>query len=472
MVEFILNDRKIKTSAPSGMLLVDFIRDSGRLKGTKTACREGDCGSCAVLEGKLAGGSVKYCSIASCITPLGNVHGKHVVTIEGLNSHDLTPIQKELADAAAIQCGYCTPGIVMSVTAYALSSKTFDMASAIDAIGGNICRCTGYKSIEKAIGQIITKLQSIDKNNRMNDLIDLNFIPVYFYDIPQLLSEMHLPPMNKKIRKIVGGGTDLFVQVPDTLLNEDLFFISRLEGINLITKQDNLYCIGAACSISDIDNYPMLNNHIPSLKKAFSRIGSKLIRNMATIGGNIVNASPIGDLSIIFLALNASLKLATDTGHHRQILLNQFFKGYKKIDLCGNEYIQSVDFEIPEKGFHFNFEKVSKREYLDIATVNSAIGIQIADNVIVDVHVSMGGIAPVPFYLNDTCRFLRGKELENNTIVGAAKVLLGEICPIDDVRGSAAYKSLLARQLFFAHFIQIFQGRFDLTKLINSHFFT
>jgi xanthine dehydrogenase small subunit len=460
MIEFILNDKKIKCSEPKGMLLVDFIRGNAKLKGTKAACREGDCGSCTVIEGILAGKTVRYKTIASCLTPLGNVHGKHIITIEGLSQESVTPIQQAIIDTAATQCGYCTPGIILSLTGYVLSSKVYNFESAKEAIGGNICRCTGYKTIERALVKIVSDLGKINKKDKLKTLIDNEYVPQYFSDIPELLKNIKKTGIKKGTRQIVGGGTDLFVQKPDKLFNAKLNFFSDNKDFNKITRKENRFSIGAACKISDLENFSGFKDAIPGFSKYLSLIGSKLIRNMATVAGNIVNASPIGDLSIIFLALDADLTINSDKKQSRQIKLKDFFKGYKNFDLCGNEYIESINFTIPDNRFQFNFEKVSKREYLDIASVNSAIAIQIENEHIVEANISIGGVAPIPLYLRKTSKYLTGKPLANETISEAAKLLLSEISPIDDVRGSAIYKSLLAKQLFIAHFIKIFPGRF------------
>jgi xanthine dehydrogenase small subunit len=467
MIEFILNDKKITTHAPKGSLLVDYIREASKLTGTKTACREGDCGSCTVIEGVFDGKQVKYRAIASCITPLINVHGKHIVTIEGLSGIPATPIQQALIDAAAIQCGYCTPGIVLSLTAYALSNTKYSFEAAKDAIAGNICRCTGYKSIEKALLKIVSYLNQLEFENRYCHLINNAYLPCYFCEIPEKLAEIKKQVRNQKSTQIVGGGTDLFVQKPDSLYNTELRNLSANRNTLKIKKSYNNFKIGASCKISDLIQNHDLKIKIPKLEQYLKLIGSELIRNMATVGGNLANASPIGDLSIIFIALDANLSIVSDRKTKRQVLLKDFFKAYKQIDLLENEYIESVNFSLPEKKVLFNFEKVSKREFLDIASVNSAMRIVVEKELITQVHNSVGGVAPIPLYLTKTCDYLIGKPVEIKLIKKAAEILDSEISPIDDVRGSATYKRLLARQLFFAHFIELFQNRLDISQLVT-----
>src|SRR5258705_9684132 len=155
LIRFILNEKEIKTSLPPGMVLLDFIRYHQHLMGTKIGCREGDCGACTVLVGEISDHELHYQSMTSCLMPIGNAHGKHIVTVEGINHADeLNPIQKAMADEGATQCGFCTPGFVMSLAGFCLSNKEATPQNAIAAVDGNICRCTGYKSIERAATKV------------------------------------------------------------------------------------------------------------------------------------------------------------------------------------------------------------------------------------------------------------------------------------------------------------------------------
>ncbi|NJO90606.1 MAG: 2Fe-2S iron-sulfur cluster binding domain-containing protein [Chloroflexia bacterium] len=457
MTEFLLNNKLIRTDLPKGMILLDFIRNERGLKGTKTACREGDCGSCTILLGTLnSKGDIHYKAITSCITPLGNAHGKHVVTIEGLNSKEISPVQKSLVDTAAIQCGYCTPGIVLSLTGYVLSEANYSFERAKDAVGGNICRCTGYKSIERAIEELNNVLKSSKMDDGMDALVANNFVPAYFKDIKSQLQKIKSSGSSENASQVIGGGTDLYVQRPDEMIEVEPRLVSNDPSLTSITLQGGKLKIGAACKMTELLENKTLQDTIPGFKNFIELIASKLIRNIATVAGNIVNASPIGDLSILFLALDAMLEIETFDKKRREVKLKDFFKAYKKIDLQKNEMIKSITIELPDGRSKFNFEKVSKRKYLDIASVNSAILVEHDDHKITDIHMAVGGVAPIPKYLSETCKFLKGKELSDKTIAEAAELLGEEISPISDVRGSAEYKKLLAKQLFYAHFLELF----------------
>ena len=465
MIRFILNNETVETEVKSGTTLVDFIRDYQQLKGTKIGCREGDCGACTVLVGTLKEHKISYQSITSCISPLGNANGKHIVTIEGLNlNQDLNIVQRAMADNFATQCGFCTPGFVVSYTGFAINSCCND-ATEKDAISGNICRCTGYKSIEKA-GNDITKNLTEKENVTIDQLIENKFLPSYFKDIPKRLENLKIDALPKS-DILVANGTDLYVRYADKLSKENVQLIAEeplLKGINTIK---NSITIGASTTVTELWENKDFNEQFKNLKQLLKLVSSQQIRNMGTLGGNFVNASPIGDMSIFFLALNSKLTiLNTNAQNKRELFLKDFHQDYKKYDLQKEELIQNISFEKLQKNEYFNFEKVSKRTHLDIASVNSAGRILPEKNQIIQAHFAVGGVAAIPKYLKNTNAFLQGKPLSVNTIKEAEKVMQQEITPISDVRGSNIYKRLLARQLFFAHFIKWFPNQFSLTDFI------
>ena len=435
------------------------------LPGTKVGCREGDCGACTVLEGSLKNNTVIYKSIVSCLTPLGNAHGKHVVTIEGLNMENLSPVQKALVENNATQCGFCTPGFVMSLTAHCLSGEKSDKQKAIASLSGNICRCTGYKSIEAAAETISDLLKGKSKEDPVIWLADKKFLPDYFLKIPERLSLIKKnTPGSGKGNVLIAGGTDLMVQKAEELAEENINLFHYRKGLKDIIVRNGKCTIGAATTISEIEKSLIIKKHIPEISLFFRLIASEPIRNMATIGGNIVNASPIGDLTIMFLALNAEVTTNGPTGS-RTIPLKDFFLGYKKLNINKDEFVKSIAFLLPPKPIIFNFEKVSRRTHLDIASVNSAIQIIMDGEIIRECFLSAGGVSPIPLFLSRTTNFLRGKTVNMNNIIETNSILQKEISPIIDVRGSEDYKRLLLRQLFIAHFIKLFPGNMNLNDI-------
>ena len=457
MVNFILNHNSVSTTLPKGLLLLDFIRYHQRLTGTKIGCREGDCGACTVLVGEIKNGELKYRSATSCLMAIGNARGKHIVTVEGTNVAGLNFIQQSFTDEGASQCGFCTPGFMVSLAGFALSHTDATPQAAIDAVNGNICRCTGYKSIERATAKIAQKLAENKQQDTITFAVANNILPAYFAGIKERLLQLAAPvntstPPTISPLKFLGGGTDLYVQQHDTMLQSDIDFLMDNSALNGIVKIDNRCYLGATVTVTDMLESPVFLQYFPSLQAHIKLVSSTPIRNMATIAGNLVNASPIGDFTIFFLALNAQL-LLSDGQNTREIPLQQFYKGYKHLAKKPEEFIEKIYFELPSASTKFNFEKVCKRTHLDIASVNTAICLQIENDCITEAHLSAGGVGPIPAYLIKSATYLKGKPINENTIKEVIAIAQTEISPISDTRGTAAYKRLLLGQLIKAHFL-------------------
>lgn len=458
LIHFILNETTVTTDLSPGMILLDFIRYQHHLKGTKIGCREGDCGACTILLGELHDNELRYQSMTSCLVPLANVHGKHVVTVEGVNMQQLNPVQQAMSDAGATQCGFCTPGFVMSLTGFCLSNVPANNKNAIAAIDGNICRCTGYKTIERAAEQIVGIMQAHQKADPIQFAVKRRIIPAYFATIKTQLEDLksrEATIASATSKTIVGGGTDLYVQKPDDMIHDHPRFAFDNPAMKFIIEKDKKCILGASVTASDLANSPFFNKIVPKFQHYVKLISSTPIRNMATLAGNFVNASPIADFTILFLALDAQLTLNNGTTQ-RTLPLRKFYKGYKQLDKTPDEYIEKIEFEIPSKNTLFNFEKVSKRTHLDIASVNTAMCISVHNKEIVNAGISAGGVAPVPAYLQKTSASLTGKLVSEELVHETIKIAQSEIVPIGDARGSKEYKTLLLGQLLKAHFIQLF----------------
>ncbi|MEO7672503.1 MAG: FAD binding domain-containing protein [Pyrinomonadaceae bacterium] len=492
MIEFIINNQDIKTDLPVGTTVLDFVRYRQNLKGTKIGCREGDCGACTILVGELINDDVKYRTMTSCLMPLANAAGKHIVTIEGINPEDgsLTPVQQAIIDESGTQCGFCTVGFVMSLTGFCLDETAKTPEMAVSSIDGNICRCTGYKSIERAAMSICGDLSeppAVAGGLRL--AIDKLMVPKYFSDVTgriksisdkaaRLLAEFN-HPLLQAVPIFVAGGTDVYVQKPDHMAESDaahLFYDDKLRGISYTGE---FIEIGASATVTDLLESPIMQSIFPDLYKHIKLISSTPIRNMSTLAGNFINASPIGDMTVWFLALNADIVLSSG----REMLLKKLYLDYKKLAKNDDEFIRAIRVRKPPSDFYFNFEKVCKRTYLDIATVNTAISLRcettpgkgwvppvlsepralatglpenLVEHSILDAHVAAGGVAPIPLYLKETSSFLIGRTVNTETIEKANEIIQLEISPISDVRGTEAYKRLLLRQLFTAHFVELF----------------
>ena len=452
LIHFILNEKEIATDLPPGMVLLDFIRYQQHLTGTKIGCREGDCGACTVLVGELSNDELHYHSVTCCLMPIGNAEGKHIVTIEGINFPDtLNPVQQAMVDCGATQCGFCTPGFVVSLAGFCLSDALPTKENAIAAIDGNICRCTGYKSIEKAATAIAEQLQ--DKKDTIAFVTEQKILPGYFSEIKERLLAIRQPPLTTSHSPLnfVGGGTDLYVQKHDEMKDAAIRFLLDHPEMNSIKKEGIKCILGPSVTVSDLMASPIIKEVFPDFHRYAKLVSSTPIRNMATIAGNFINASPIGDFTIFFLALDAQLVLS-DGKTARELPLRKLYRGYKTLDKKPEEHIEKIWFELPDKNTFFHFEKVSKRTHLDIASVNSAICLTMKSDVIEKACISAGGVGPVPMYLQKASEFLKGKKITDAVVQETIEVMKTEISPISDTRGTKEYKILLLGQLIKAHF--------------------
>jgi len=462
-IRFILNDREITARAPFGLLVLDYLRQRARLVGTKEGCKEGDCGACVVLIGEPHGDTVHYKPVTSCLMPMAELHGKHLVTIEGLQRDGLTPVQQAIVDEGGSQCGFCTPGIVMSLTGLLLQRDVpVDEDGIKYALGGNLCRCTGYASLKRAGRQIMDLVRAEASNGsaaarNMRRLVSQGVVPEYFSSIPARLKRIPAPETvnGETPEVIIAGGTDIYVQTGERIPRANVQILNGLPGMKGITVKNGRVHIGALTTFEAFARHPEICAMIPEMPRYNLYNASWQIRNRATLGGNIINASPIADMTALLLALDTTLTLEK-RGQKRTVALQRFYKGYKKLDLRPGELLTQITFPLPTGGTKINFEKVSKRKTLDIASVNSAIRIRLDDGVIADVRLTMGGVAPTPLFMQNCCDFLTGQPLSAATVEGAIAVALDEVSPISDIRGSAGYKRLLVRQLIIAHFTKLF----------------
>jgi xanthine dehydrogenase large subunit len=468
MLKFILNEKLVETKLESGSTVLDFVRYHKRLTGTKIGCREGDCGACTILVGDFEHGKLVYRSMTSCLMPLGNAHGKHIVSVEGINMQELSPVQQTLVETNGTQCGFCTIGFVMSLTGFVMNEQGNSYEKAIASVDGNICRCTGYKSIERAAKIISDKSSSIRTTNKIEWLVENKFIPGYFIDIESRLKEIRSSETSEKSADsgdglVVGGGTDLIVQKAHKVKKSDIKHVFDSNHLNTIEFIDGKIHLGASVTVTMFAESLIVQEYFPELKRFVKLVSSTPIRNMATLAGNLVNASPIGDMSVFLLALNADIVL-NKNGNQRTVKLNEFYKSYKVTLKESDEIIEKIIFIPPNKSSFFNFEKVCKRTHLDIASVNSAILIQVDEaNVIEEIHLSAGGVAPYPKYLKETANYFIGKQLSAETILNAQEIIQTEIAPISDARGDEFYKRLLLKQLVNAHF-QILKEGYQVTE--------
>ncbi len=461
MIRFRLNETLHELAVREESLALDWVRETAGLTGTKEGCREGDCGACLVLlGGRSPGGGTEWMSVTSCTLAMGELDGRHLVTIEGLASAGLTPVMEAMLDEGASQCGFCSPGFVLALTGFLVNGEPLDAASAMAAVEGNLCRCTGYGSIRRAAARLCADFADLPAGipARLRALGERGVLP------PSLAALMAEPPAPARTPSIhsggnpeLGGGTDYFVRNPDPEPGLSPGF-SDLDpaGRSIAgTMRGGIPCLEleAAVTVSDFFGSPAVRKAAPGIERFESDIASPPIRNRATLAGNLANASPIADMTAMLLALGASLDLE-GAGATRTIPLEEFFFSYKKTALAPGERIGRI--VVPAGPVLFNFEKSAKRARLDIATVNTALAVTMAaDGTVARARWSAGGIAPVPLRLPDLEALLIGRKPSAALAREAGSLAMASGAPIGDVRGSAGYRRRLMERLAWAHFIRL-----------------
>lgn len=468
-LRFLLNGTTFEIVEREEMVALDWIRGKQLLTGTKEGCREGDCGACMVLLGERTETGPRWKTALSCLLALGELDGKQVITIEGLGAGGLTPVMEAMLDEGASQCGFCTPGFVVSLTTYLIAGGKLTYEGAVRAIEGNLCRCTGYASIERAAARLVDRFKDLPESlpERIRELSHSGVIPER---IAELMGEVPEPASprsgaaggNGAEAFTIGGGTDHYVRNPDPDPEQEatVSFVDLSPELRRIEAAEGELRIGAGVSIQDFFENPLIGRSFPGIERFEGDFASLPIRNRATLAGNITNASPIGDMTAILLALEAVVSLRTlSTGTDRRVPLNSYFLGYRQTALRPGEQVTLISLPVPPQNerVRFNFEKVAKRRHLDIASVNSAcLAASDEQNRVSRIALSAGGMGPIPVRLTKTEEYLLGRKVEEGVAARAAEIAAAECTPIDDVRGRADYRRALLGRFIWAHLIALF----------------
>lgn len=452
-----LNGRPVHVDGEDAFLtLTDFVRRRQRLTGTKVVCAEGDCGSCSALIGRISsdGKRLEYASVTACIVSMFQIDGCHLITIEGLrDGRELNPIQQSMVAAHGAQCGFCTPGIVVSLYDLMQDGRPIDAESVRRGLTGNLCRCTGYDSIIRAALQADRKtLKSIDQLYPPG--------PILAALAPAAAEQVTLETATRKFYKpvtveqaaqfrahhpacaIVSGATDVGVQRnKGTRRINVAMSTAALASLRQIHRDGDTLCVGAGASLTQLQQ--AARSHLPELAEFLEWFGSPMIRNAATLAGNLVNASPIGDTIPALFVLDAQVELAGPQGR-RWVNINQFYTGYRQTVLGPGEIVASARIPLPAPGDVYKLYKVSKRKDLDISGFGAAFWMRPAGRTIGDIRIAYGGVAPTVIRLPRTEQLLRGRVGSLELFEQAGLVAREEISPISDVRGSADYRHTLA----------------------------
>jgi len=469
-IRFILNDEEIALDAlPPSETLLDYLRIKKRLTGSKEGCAEGDCGACTVLVGRLTRGRLVYESVNACIRFTASLHATHVVTIEHLAAKDgtLHPVQQAMVDLNGSQCGFCTPGIVMSLYALWMENEKPSRFAIEKALQGNLCRCTGYEPIVKAAEKasatrpdaafdaiarerdaVMAKLAGMKTGATITvgDEAARAIIPGSVAALAETLKEY-------RDATIVAGSTDVGLWVTKQMRSlNPMVFINHLEELQTITETDNSFVIGAGVTYSEA--LPALAEKIPAFSRLIFRIGGEQVRNMGTIGGNVANGSPIGDTPPALIALGATLTLQSADGT-RTIALQDYFLDYGKQDRKPGEFVLSLTVPKPAADAHFAVYKVAKRREEDISAVCGAFYLKLGDDGMVEtIRIAYGGMAGIPKRAAHVEAALSGKPWTSETVEAARAAFEEDYQPMTDMRATAAYRMLTAKNLLTRFFLE------------------
>lgn len=471
MIQFLLNNElRTEHSLDPNLTVLNYLREHLHKSGTKEGCASGDCGACTVVVGELetdAQGedSLRYRSLNSCLTFVASLHGKQLISVEDLKHQGkLHSVQQAMVDCHGSQCGFCTPGFVMSLFALQKNNDHADSHKTHEALAGNLCRCTGYRPILEAAeqscsqrqpdqfdarqAQTIARLRSIapTRTGELNDGDKRCMVPQTVADLAQLYEA------NPQAR-LLAGGTDLALEV--TQFHRPLpvmIYVGNVAELKRIEHFDDRLEIGAATPLTDC--YAALSAQYPDFGELLQRFASLQIRNQGTLGGNIGNASPIGDSPPLLIALGAQIVLRKgDT--RRTLALEDYFIDYRVTARQESEFIETIIVPKAKAQRAFRAYKVSKRLDDDISAVCAAFNLHVEDGSIVDARVAYGGMAAIPKRAAACEKALKGAPWTSETVERACQALAEDFTPLSDFRASKEYRLLSAQNLLRKYFIEL-----------------
>ncbi|NHZ80962.1 xanthine dehydrogenase small subunit [Massilia sp. CCM 8695] len=454
---------RVVTQAAPTQTILQHLREDLHCTGTKEGCAEGDCGACTVVIGSLgADGQVEMKAVNSCIQLTPTLDGKALFSVEDLEQPNgtLHPVQQAMVECHGSQCGFCTPGFVMSLWGMYLKQEGRDATreptrcQIDDALSGNLCRCTGYRPI-------------IDAARRMGELPAVNFdraalaaqlaplqrgaMATYsaagasFY-APRTLDELVRIRADKPDAVLLAGSTDIGLWVTKQMRElGDLIYLGHVDALKQVTQQDGMIDIGAGVTLEEA--YEAIAAHYPAeLSAMWQRFASLPIRNAGTLGGNVANGSPIGDSMPWLIALGARVVLRGAAGE-REMALEDLYLGYQKKDMQAGEFVQAVRVPLPRAGVQFRTYKLAKRFDQDISAVCAAFALRIDGDVVAEARIAFGGMAATPKRAAQTEALLAGQPWSEATVDAAMAMLAQDYAPLSDMRASSEYRMKAAQNL-------------------------
>jgi xanthine dehydrogenase small subunit len=467
-VRFVLDGEIVEvTDLPATTTVLEYLRDVAGRTGTKEGCAEGDCGACTVVLADLAadGRSIDYRAVNSCIRFLPTIDGKELVTVESLQEAGaLHPVQQAMVDQHASQCGFCTPGFVMSLFALYLGATAPAREAVVDALSGNLCRCTGYRPIIEAGCRMaeypqpqrwsradaqsasrVEKLRAIQRDT-LSALRRPDFIA------PRSLDELATALKSAPGSLLLSGGTDVGLWVTKHLRDlPPIIYIGEVAELKRLEARADGLWIGAAVPLSAA--WPALVAAQPGLAEQARRFASPPICNSATLCGNVANGSPIGDSIPALMALGAEVELRKGK-QSRRIALERFYLGYQKKDLAPGEFVVGVSVPASKPHTLFASYKVSKRIDQDISAVCASFSVRVSDKKVVEARLAYGGMAAVAARASKAEAALVGASWSAAAIDAAIAALAEDFKPLTDMRASSDYRLQAAGNLLRRFYLQ------------------
>ncbi|MFN4149584.1 MAG: xanthine dehydrogenase small subunit [Candidatus Sericytochromatia bacterium] len=438
--------------------LSDFLRYEKQLVGTKVVCAEGDCGSCTVVHGRLENNKINYKPVTSCIKYIYDLDCTHIITVEGLKSNGcMNPIQESMVKNHGAQCGFCTPGIVVAMTSLLQNKEDLSLGEIKEGLSGNLCRCTGYESIVKSCMDVAkTDIKNFDELYNQQEIIEeikkVKKIPVViehedriFFGPNNVYEAFEFKKTHLDGLSIISGGTDISLQFNKGIRHAKV--IMSTQGIDslkeLKVEGDNLI-VGSRVTLTELEEFT--KDLYPDFSNMLKVFGSPQIRNSGTLAGNIANASPIADTLPFLYVMDALVDLSGSNGT-RTVNINDFYKGYKILDLKPDEIITKITIPLLKENQTLKVYKISKRKDLDISTFTAGFLMTKNQEKIESIKIALGGVGPMVIRAKQAEEFLKDKNLTQENIKEAGKLAKNEIAPISDVRGSKEFRLQLAENI-------------------------
>ncbi|MCJ9430588.1 xanthine dehydrogenase small subunit [Kordiimonas marina] len=482
-VKFILDGRvhEVQNPDPTETLL-NYLRYGLGRTGTKEGCAEGDCGACTVVVGELQGdGGVRYRAVNACILFLPTLDGKELLTVESLKGRDggLHPVQQALVETHGSQCGFCTPGFVMSLYALYLEGPNPSRARIKDALAGNLCRCTGYGPIIEAaermhtiapddLPDVAAAAKALKAIRRM-DTLSLSAVSKLTggekkYFAPVTIGALADLAVAYPDATFLAGGTDVGLWVTKQHRElETLISLGDVPELKMTRESSESLEIGAGVSVADA--MELLGNHYGDMGELFRRFASVQIRNSGTLGGNIANGSPIGDSMPALIAAGAKLVLRWGA-EERTIPLEDYFITYGQQDRALGEFVVRIIVPKPAEGLKYRAYKLSKRFDQDISAVCGAFALTLEDGMVTKARIAFGGMAATPKRAEKTEAAITGKPWTRETVARGMVAMAEDYTPLSDMRASAEYRLRAARNLLMKAFVET-TGTAD-TRLVGD----